>query len=599
MPGLIEDYALIGDTQTAALVCRDGSIDWLCFPRFDSGACFAALLGNEDNGRWLLAPAGAGNATRRRYRGDTLVLETEWETAQGSVRVIDFMPHRGEAPDVVRIVEGVSGSVPMHCDLRLRFDYGKVVPWVRRMGDQLAAVAGPDAIWLRSPIELHADGFAHRAEFTVRAGDRIPFVFTWHPSHLPMPTPVDAEHALVETEELWSEWLESCDYEGPWRDAVVRSLITLKSLTYSPTGGIVAAPTTSLPEDLGGERNWDYRYCWLRDATVTLEALLRSGFTHEAREWREWLLRAIAGSPQDLQIMYGVAGERRIMEWEVPWLSGYENSSPVRVGNAAAGQVQHDIYGEVVNALHLGLLAGVEPDDYAWSLQRGLMNHLESNWDRPDMGLWEIRGGTRHFVHSKVMAWVAADRMVRMVQELGHTGPVRRWEALRDDIHREVCEKGFDAERNTFTQSYGNPELDAALLLIPRVGFLPNNDERVIGTINAIQRDLSVDGLIMRYETRASGNVDGLSGQEGAFLACSFWLADGLHYIGRESEAHELFERLLSLRNDVGLLSEEYDPRHERLVGNMPQAFSHVPLVRTAHNLVGRDRVRQTRTSYL
>lgn len=587
MPGRIEDYALIGDLQTAALVGRDGSIDWLCFPRFDSAACFAALLGSDENGRWLLAPPAGGAATRRRYRGDSLILETEWDTPEGTVRVIDFMPHRGEAPDIVRIVEGIRGRVPMRSEVRLRFDYGHVIPWVRRSDGDLGAIAGPDAAWLRAPVDLQGEDFAMHAEFTVSEGERIPFVLTWQASHLPVPVPVDPERALAETEQLWDEWSRHLGYRGEWRDAVMRSLITLKALTYAPTGGIVAAPTTSLPEELGGERNWDYRYCWLRDATITLEALLRGGYLDEAKAWREWLLRAVAGNPADLQIMYGVAGERRLLEWQVDWLPGYEESRPVRVGNAAARQFQLDVYGEVADALYLGVRNGLPPDDYAWTIQRKLLEHLESQWYRPDEGLWEVRGPRRHFVHSKVMAWVAADRAVHMIEDYGRRGDAVRWKALRAEIHREVCDKGFDADRNTFTQSYGAPELDAALLYIPRVGFLPPSDPRVVGTVEAVQRELMVDGFVVRY--RSDESVDGLQGEEGAFLACSFWLADSLQMLGRRKEARELFERLLAIRNDVGLLSEEYDPRSGRLVGNMPQAFSHVPLVRTAHNLSGHD----------
>ena len=587
MPGRIEDYALIGDMQTAALVCRDGSIDWLCFPRFDSPACFAALLGTERNGRWLLGPRAGGMAARRRYRGDSLILESEWDTPEGTIRIIDFMPHRGEAPDIVRIVEGVRGRVPVRSELRLRFDYGTVVPWVRRVDGDLGAIAGPDAMWLRTPVELHGGDFASHAEFTVSEGERVPFVLTWHASHLPVPAAVDAERALAQTEQLWHEWSRRCDYEGGWRDAVMRSLITLKALTYAPTGGVVAAPTTSLPEDLGGERNWDYRYCWLRDATITLEALLRCGYRGEARAWREWLLRAVAGNPEDLQIMYGVAGERRLLEWQVDWLDGYENSRPVRVGNAAAGQFQLDVYGEVADALYLGVRSGVPPDEDAWAIQSKLMDYLESQWDQPDEGIWEVRGPRRDFVHSKVMAWVAADRTVRMIEDHGRPGDATRWKALREDIHRDVCDNGYDADRNTFTQSYGAPELDAALLFIPRVGFLPPTDPRVVGTVEAIQRELVVDGFVLRYRT--SESADGLAGDEGAFLACSFWLADALQMLGRRKEARELFERLLAIRNDVGLLSEEYDPRQRRLVGNMPQAFSHVPLVRTAGNLARRQ----------
>ena len=579
----IENYALIGDMQTAALVGKTGSIDWLCFPRFDSGACFAALLGDEGNGHWRLAPASGRSATRRRYRGDSLILETEWDTADGTVRVIDFMPPRGEAPDVVRIVEGVDGSVAMSSELRLRFEYGSVVPWVRKVDNDLAAVAGPDAIWLRTPVETYGRDKTTYADFTVRKGDRIPFVLTWKASHLPPPEPVHAEHALLECQDFWSDWMSACAYDGEWRDAVVRSIITLKALTYQPTGGIVAAATTSLPESIGGVRNWDYRYCWLRDATLTLQAMLYSGFPEEARAWREWLLRAIAGDPDDLHIMYGVAGERRLPEFEVPWLGGYEGSKPVRVGNAAVDQFQLDVWGEVLDSLYQARQSGLEQDDESWRMQRALMHFLEGNWDRPDDGLWEVRGGRQHFVHSKVMAWVAADRAVKTVERTALEGPVDRWRAMRKSIHDDVCAKGYDAERNTFTQYYGSKGLDAALLLIPQVGFLPPTDQRVVGTIEAIERELCSGGFVLRYDT--SDNVDGLPGREGAFLACTFWLADDLHMIGRDKEARELLERLLSLRNDVGLLAEEYDPVDKRLLGNVPQAFSHVPLVNTARNL--------------
>ncbi|GAA2591544.1 glycoside hydrolase family 15 protein [Actinomadura fulvescens] len=587
MPGRIEDYALIGDCQSAALVCADGSIDWLCLPRFDSGACFAALLGDEENGRWRLAPAGAGRATRRRYRGDTLILETEWETADGAVRITDFMPHRGEAPDVVRIVEGLAGEVGMTMDLRLRFDYGHRVPWMHRSDGQLAGIAGPDAIWLRSPVKVTGHDFTHTAEFTVRSGERIPFVLTWHPSHLPAPRPVDPLRALAETEQEWNRWVERFTYQGAHRDAVVRSLITLKALTYAPTGGIVAAPTTSLPETIGGIRNWDYRFCWLRDATMTLDALLRTGCTEEADAWRQWLLRAVAGAPEDVQIMYGVAGERRLPEWEVGWLAGYEGSRPVRVGNAAAGQLQMDVPGEVISTLYLARKAGLPPAPEIAAMQDSLLAYVERRWQEPDEGLWEVRGDRRHFVHSKMMCWVAFDRAIRLSEEFGRPGPVEHWRRVRDRIHKDVCDKGFDPVRGTFTQSYGSEEVDAALLLMPQVGFLPADDPRVVGTIEAVQRELAEDGFVRRYPTRAGESSDGLEGEEGAFLACSFWLADGLRLIGREDEAHALFERLLSLRNDVGLLAEEYDPRTGRLVGNFPQAFSHVPLIHTAYELDG------------
>ncbi|GLY91669.1 glycoside hydrolase family 15 protein [Actinoallomurus iriomotensis] len=596
MSAPIEDYALIGDLFSCALVGLDGSIDWLCLPRLDSPACFAGLLGDPGNGRWQIAPVAGGKATRRRYRGDTLILETEWETPEGTVRVVDFMPERGEAADVVRIIEGVSGRVPMRLDLRIRFDYGRAIPWMRRIGDHLAGIAGPDSVWLRSPVELEGRDFAHRATFVVCEGDSLPFVFTWHPSHLPAPRDVDPYEALAGTERFWTEWAAQCTYSGPYRDAVVRSLATLKALTYEPTGGIVAAATTSLPEAVGGVRNWDYRFCWLRDATMTLEALLRSGYRDEAKAWRSWLMRAVAGSAEDLQIMYGVAGERRLEEYELDWLAGYENSRPVRVGNSAAKQLQLDVYGEVADSLFLALNSGIQQERHAWSLQSSMMGFVERHWSDPDEGLWEVRGPRRHFVHSKVMTWVAVDRAVRMVENFDRRGPVERWRALRDEIHREVCAKGFDAERGTFTQSYGSRELDAALLLIPRVGFLPPNDPRVIGTVEAVQRELTSDGFVQRYATGDDEHgVDGLPGREGAFLACSFWLAGALQQIGRAKEARDLFERLLDLRNDVGLLAEEYDPRLKRQVGNFPQAFSHVPLVLTAYDLDGHDGLRGAR----
>jgi GH15 family glucan-1,4-alpha-glucosidase len=595
MAGLIEDYALIGDMHSAALISRDGSADWLCVPRFDSPACFAALLGDEHNGNWLLAPTasrvpGARQSdVVRHYLDGTLILQTQWRTAGGTVRVIDFMPPQsGEAPVLVRIVEGITGAVEMECVFRVRFGYGKVLPWVRRIDRSVVAVAGPDSAWLRTPVKLIGHNMAHEASFTVRAGDRVPFVLTWTPSHLGAPPVLDADQALAGAREFWSDWVAKCTYHGQYRDAVVRSLITLKALTYAPTGGIVAAPTTSLPEDIGGVRNWDYRYCWLRDATITLEALLRTGYTSEASDWREWLGRAIAGDPRDVQIMYGVAGERRLDEWVADWLAGYEGSAPVRIGNAAVGQRQLDVYGEVIDAITLGREAGLRFDNHTWSLVRALLRFLEKNWSEPDEGIWEVRGPQRNFVHSKVMAWVAFDRAIR-VAELGRPGSEARWKAVRDRIHAEVCEQGYDAERGTFTQYYGSTELDAAVLLIPEVGFLPPDDRRVVSTVRTIQRELVRDGLVLRYTqpTAAAGQeaVDGLPGTEGAFLACSFWLVNALHMIGEYDEAVELFDRLLALRNDVGLLSEEYDPRYGRLVGNMPQAFSHMPLIQSALNL--------------
>ncbi|GAA3351108.1 glycoside hydrolase family 15 protein [Amorphoplanes nipponensis] len=580
----IEDYAIIADTQTAALVGRNGSIDWLCVPRFDSGAIFAALLGDEDNGHWTIAPAGEIRAVRRRYRPETLVLETEFETDEGVVRLTDFMPPRDEAPDVIRIVEGVRGEVPMTMRLRLRFDYGHVVPWVYREQGDLVAVAGPDAVWLRTPVETHGENMATRADFTVAAGDRAPFVLTWRPSHLPPPEPLDPVEELGATDGYWRGWVSACTYEGEWRDAVVRSLLTLKALTYAPTGGIVAAATTSLPEKLGGVRNWDYRFCWLRDATITLQSLLYSGFQSEARDWRKWLLRAIAGDPAELQIMYGVAGERRLDEYRAEWLSGYDGN-PVRIGNAAAEQFQLDVYGEVMDALHQGRRAGLKADDPAWGLQVKLMDFVREHWTEPDEGIWEVRGGPKQFVHSKLMAWVAADRAVKAVEEFDLDGPVDDWRELRDAIRADILEKGYDRERRTFTQFYGSEELDAALLMVPLVGFLPADDERVAGTVAAIEEHLLQDGFVQRYTQHPGTDVDGLPPGEGAFLACTFWLADNYALMGRHEEARAVFERLLALRNDVGLLSEEYDTDAGRLVGNFPQAFSHVPLIDTARTL--------------
>ncbi|MEV0038843.1 glycoside hydrolase family 15 protein [Streptomyces sp. NPDC050804] len=590
--GRIEDYALIGDMQTAALVCRDGTVDWLCLPRFDSHAVFAALLGTDEHGFWRLGPAHpAGSAppraARRRYRGDSLILESEWDTPRGTVRVTDFMPPRDGAPQVIRIVEGISGRVPMRSALRMRFSYGRVVPWVHKVDNRTVAVAGPDSVWLDTTAETYGKDLTTYSDFTVAPGDRIAFTISWQPSHRQPPALPDPEGSLEATSDFWREWVEHCTYHGPYREAVVRSLITLKALTYAPTGGIVAAPTTSLPEEIGGVRNWDYRYTWLRDAAITLSSLLRTGYREEARAWREWLLRAVAGDPENLQIMYGIAGERELGEAELDWLPGYERSGPVRVGNGAAHQLQLDVYGEVTEALHLAHMTGLARNDYASVLQLKLIRYLEKHWDQPDEGIWEVRGPRRHFVHSKVMAWVAVDRTIKLIESGEADGPLERWREMRDDIHRDVCEKGYDKERNTFTQSYGSKELDASLLLIPQMGFLPPDDKRVIGTIEAIQRELSTeDGFVMRYPTSGEEEgVDGLSGDEGAFLACSFWLADDLAMIGRVDEARKLFERLLALRNDLGLLAEEWDPRLQRQVGNFPQAFSHVPLIDTALRL--------------
>lgn len=585
MPLPIEDYAVIGDTETAALVGRDGSIDWLCLPRFDSDAIFAALLGTEEHGRWLLAPAGPVRATRRRYLGDTMVLETEFDTDEGTVRLVDFMSPRGEATDVVRIVQGVRGRVPMRMDLRLRFDCGHIVPWVRRQAGGLVAMAGPDAVWLRTPVEVLGQNFATVAEFSVGEGLDAPFALTWRASHLPTPRPVEPTVALHETEAYWRGWIARCTYQGPWREAVVRSLLTLKTLTYAPTGGIVAAVTTSLPEAIGGVRNWDYRFCWLRDATVTLQALMYAGFVDEARAWRQWLLRAIAGDPADLQIMYGVAGERRLTERIADWLPGYCGSAPVRIGNAAAEQFQLDVYGEVMNALHAGRRAGLREERPAWDLQVALMDFVEHNWRRPDEGICEVRGGPRQFTHSKLMAWVAADRAVRAVERFGHRGPVGRWRALRQEIARDIMTNAYDERRRTFTQYYGSRELDASVLMMPLVGFLPADDERVRGTVAAIGRELLRDGFVQRYTQRRASTVDGLPAGEGAFLACTFWLAQNYAMAGRRDEARDMFERLLGIRNDVGLLAEEYDHEAGRLIGNFPQAFSHVGLIDTARTL--------------
>lgn len=583
----IEAYALIGDTRTAGLVGINGSLDWLCLPRFDSGACFAALLGEDRHGRWSLAPRERPRATRRRYRGDTLILETEFETASGTVRLVDCMPPDEDIPNVIRMVEGVSGRVAIHMELVIRFDYGWVVPWVQRADGALHAIGGPDALTLHTRVATHGEGLTTVADFEVAAGDRIPFVLTWHPSHLAPPDPLDAEAALRASEQWWRDWGSRCTYDGPWRDAVVRSLITLKALTYTPTGGIVAAATTSLPECLGGVRNWDYRYTWLRDATFTLYALLLSGYQDEAAAWRDWLLRAVAGSPNQLQIMYGVAGERRLPELSLDWLPGYAASGPVRIGNGAVRQRQLDVYGEVMDALHHGRTTGLASPDATWQLQIKLMEFLETHWDEPDEGIWEVRGPRRQFTHSKVMAWVAFDRGIKAIERRGFPGPLERWRAIRDTIRRDVLAKGYDSARNTFTQSFGSPHVDAALLMIPLVGFLPASDARVRGTVAAIERELLEHGFALRY--RSEHIDDGLPPGEGVFLLCSFWLADNYALMGRLDDARALFERLLALRNDVGLLAEQYDPASGRLLGNFPQAFSHVGLINTAFNLTPRQ----------
>jgi len=585
MAGLIEDYALIGDLQTAALVGRDGSVDWLCLPRFDSPSCFAGLLGDSRHGAWLLAPVGGGLCTSRRYRGDSLVLESLWESPTGAVRVIDFMPQRDRVPQLMRIVEGVRGTVRMRGELRLRFNHGRIEPWVRRTEHHRIAVAGPDSAWLRIPPGVHTYGQdgATSSDFTVGEGERVPFVLTWQPSHQHNIPRTDAETSLLRTLSAWQSWAAGCRYQGEWREQVLRSLITLKALTYEPTGGIVAAPTASLPEQIGGERNWDYRFCWLRDSSMTLSALLRSGFREEAATWRKWLLRAIAGDPSDLQAVYGVAGERGLREIQADWLPGYQGSMPVRFGNAATHQLQLDVYGEVVDTLHLALLAGIPMERNVWVLLRTLMSYLEQHWREPDEGLWEVRGGRQHFVHSKVMSWVAADRAVRMAEATGLSGPVDRWRAMREAVHADVCAHGYDKRRGVFVQRYGGRELDAATLFIATTGFLPPDDPRVVRTVDAVRTGLDHGGFVRRYSARPG--TDGVAGTEGTFLACSFWLADALSAIGRPAEARELFGRVVALGNDLGLLSEEWDPVARRQLGNSPQAFTHVALVNTAFTL--------------
>ena len=586
----IDDYGIIGDLHAAALVGRDGSIDWLCLPRFDSPACFAKLLGSEEHGYWKLAPKGAHRTTHRRYRGDSLVLESEFVTDEGTVRVVDCMPIRQQHPEIIRLVEGVRGRVTMEMQLVIRFGYGQVVPWVRRVDGIMTATAGPDALSLWTPVHTRGQDLTTVAEFTVSEGQQVPFSLAWFPASEEPPRPVDAVYSIEDTESWWHDWVSQCTYEGDYKEAVVRSLITLKALSYLPTGGIVAAATTSLPEALGGGRNWDYRFCWLRDATLTLESLMRGGFYGEALAWRDWLLRAIAGDPSQMQIMYGPAGERRLDEWEADWLPGYEGSSPVRIGNAAAGQFQLDVFGEVMSALYEAARAGGAMEQPAWALQRSLMNYLESGWRDPDDGIWEVRGPRRHFTHSKVMAWVAMDRAVKMVEECSVDGPVDQWRATRAEIHDQVCDEGFSTTKGSFTQYYGSDQLDASLLMIPLVGFLPAHDPRVRGTIEAVERELVDGGFVLRYRTADTGDVDGLTGREGAFLACSFWLADCLAMIGRTNDARAMLERLLELRNDLGLLSEEYDPVAGRLVGNFPQAFSHVSLVNSACKIGGQPK---------
>jgi GH15 family glucan-1,4-alpha-glucosidase len=584
MTARIEDYALIGDCETAALVCRNGSIDWLCWPRFDSGACFAALLGSPDNGRWRIAPLAENARVSRRYRPNTLILETELATAEGEAVLIDFMPLREHASHLVRLIVGKRGTVRMRTELVIRFDYGSSVPWVRRTDDgDLLAISGPDMLVLRTPVELRGEDLKTVGEFTVAAGQTVPFVMMHVASHLPTPTPIDAEQALQHTQAFWEDWTSDHKSDGKYADCVTRSLITLKALTYAPTGGIVAAPTTSLPERIGGPRNWDYRFCWLRDATLTLLSFMNAGYYDEARCWRDWLLRAAAGSPSQIQIMYGVAGEKRLAEWEVPWLAGYQNSTPVRIGNAAADQLQLDVFGEVMDALHHGRLGGLKHLEAGWDFQRALLDHLEEVWSAPDEGIWEVRGEPRHFTHSKVMAWVAFDRGIKSAEAFDLDGPLERWRKIRAEIHEQVCQKSFHRDLGAFVQAYGSDELDASALLMPSVGFLPPEDPRLTGTIAAIERRLLRDGFVLRYDSGTAD--DGLPPGEGAFLACSFWLADAYIMLGRRDDARRLFERLMALRNDLGLLSEQYDPHAKRLVGNFPQAFSHISLVNTANNI--------------
>jgi len=580
----IEDYGIIGDTQTVALVGRNGSIDWLCVPRFDSPACFAALLGTEDHGCWQISPAEEVISTRRAYRDGTLILETEFETATGCVRVTDCMPKRIRDAKIVRVVQGIRGTVRMKMRLIVRFEYGSIVPWLRRVDGHMEAIAGPDALSFWSDVETHGEGYTTVAEFDVSEGANFPFQVIWHPSHEQPEPHRDALDIISETQDLWLQWRAKGKCEGEWAHAIERSLITLKALTYGPTGGIVAAATTSLPEHIGGVRNWDYRYCWLRDATFTLYALIEGGHHEEAGAWRDWLLRAVAGDPSKLQIMYGAAGERRLEERELPWLPGYGNSAPVRIGNAASSQFQLDVYGELIDSMHHARCAGIKFDPFAWRLELSVMHFLETAWREPDEGIWEVRGPRRHFTHSKLMAWVAFDRAIQAVEHFGLEGPVESWRNHRDALREEICERGYNPEKNAFVQEYDGSALDASLLMLPLVGFLPAEDERVKGTIAAIEKELLVDGFVMRYHTPSS-NVDGLPPGEGAFLLCTFWLADNYALAGREKEAREVYEKLLGIRNDLGLLAEQYDPRARRQLGNFPQAFSHVGLINTARNL--------------
>lgn len=580
----IEDYGLIGDCETTALVGRDGSIDWLCWPAFDSDACFAALLGTPEHGRWKIAPTGEVTGWSRRYWDNTLIMETRFETAEGVVALIDFMPPRGNASDVVRLVRGVNGRVKLRMELVIRFGFGTAIPWVKRTDDgALLAICGPDMTVLRTPVEMRGEDMTTVADFEVGEGETIPFVLTYGPSHLPVPEPINPAHALEDTEDFWTEWSSYCTYEGDRRDLVMRSLITLKALTYAPTGGIVAAPTTSLPEKLGGQRNWDYRFCWLRDATFTLLALMNSGYTEEASAWHNWLLRAVAGAPAHMQIMYGIMGQRRLLEWQADWLPGYEGARPVRVGNAAHAQLQLDVYGELIDAFHQSRVAELELDEGSWEVECAVLEHLAEVWDQPDHGIWERRGAGRHYVSSKVMTWVGFDRGIKSAEKFGFKAPLDRWRMLRDAIHRDVCENGFDREQNAFVESYGSKLLDASILLLPSVGFLPAADPRVLGTLAAIEKYMMRDGFVLRHDPREIS--DEKQPIEGAFLACSLWLADALVLAGDIAKAQAVFDRVVAVANDLGLLAEEFDSGEGRQTGNFPQALTHIALINTAHNL--------------
>jgi GH15 family glucan-1,4-alpha-glucosidase len=593
LPGRIEDYGLIGDCETAALVGCDGSIDWLCWPSFDSEACFAALLGTPEHGRWLMAPAGDITATSRRYRGDTLILETRFETADGAVTLIDLMPPRGKASDIVRLVRGDAGRVRIGMQLVIRFGFGANIPWVKRTEDgALLAICGPDMAVLRTPVETRGEHMTTVAEFEVAAGETIPFVLTYGPSHLPVPEAIDPDQALRDTEAFWAEWSGRCTFKGEHRDLVMRSLITLKALTFAPSGGIVAAPTTSLPEKLGGARNWDYRYCWLRDATFTLLALMNSGYTEEACAWHDWLLRAVAGTPKRLQIMYGIMGQRRLLEWQADWLPGYHGAQPVRIGNAAHAQLQLDVYGELIDAFHQSRVADLKLDESTWSLECQVLDHLAKIWDQPDSGIWERRGPGRHYVSSKVMCWVAFDRGIKSAERFGLKAPLQHWKVLREQIHRDVCDKGFDRAENTFVESYGTGMLDASILMLPAVGFLPADDPRVQGTLAAVERHLLRDGFVLRHDPREA--IAETQPIEGAFLACTLWLADAHVLAGETDKARVLFDRVAAVANDVGLLAEEYDSVARRQTGNFPQALTHIALITTAHNLAAAQRPAET-----